>query len=169
LAEWYYLGFQAGYADNHNNSDDSCWHNQQASSDGFAGRVLLGYQFHPNFSVEAGYNSFFFGTPDYVDHLHYGKLDNSNDYGYAADLVGKMNVNVVGDFGLYAKAGAVYLNDGRDGIFDGIYGLGAYYDITSHVTADLSWTRYNAQLFNSDHNSFNNFYALGVMYKFNLS
>jgi opacity protein-like surface antigen len=163
-----YVGLQGGYAD----SGLSALPGDFVNNDkGIAGRVFVGYDFHKHFAIEAGYflmrkASLFLVPADIKTQ--------------AFDLVGKMKVNVVDNFGLYAKAGIGYLmnsNNRTDITFnilnskrvDLVYGLGAYYNI-DNFTVDLSYTRYNSGHSKIDQNWQPNvdFYALGVSYKFDL-
>jgi opacity protein-like surface antigen len=162
-----YVGLQGGYADSGLSADIDPITNDK----GIAGRVFVGYDFHKNFAVEAGY---FLMRKASVDNFV-----NSDIKTQAFDLVGKMKVNVVDNFGLFAKAGIGYLMNnwgtawgqwsGNNNKVDLVYGLGAYYNI-DNFTVDLSYTRYN-----SGHSKMDNswqphvdFYALGVSYKFDL-
>jgi len=155
-----YLGLQAGYGMTY-------WDNIGAKDeDGFAGRVYLGYDFHPNFAIEAGYTMWF-------TEPKWGSA--KGDYPWAIDLVGKIKAHVIDQFGLYAKLGVDYLyskvpvTNNKDN-FNVVYGAGAYYDFTPNISADISWTRYggNSDLTSSDYMPYMDLFALGVQYKFDL-
>lgn len=159
-----YLGLQAGYGMTYWDNLPSA-HFSVKDEDGFAGRVYLGYDFHPNFAIEAGY-TMWFNEP---------KINGvKGDYPWAIDLVGKIKAHVVDQFGLYAKAGVDYLyskqnaNTNKDS-FNVVYGVGAFYDFTPNISADLSWTRYGgSSKFNNDYAPYMDLFALGVQYKFDL-
>lgn len=163
-----YIGLQAGYGmTGWNEALSDIRGVDVENSDAFAGRVYLGYDFHKNFAIEAGYTQFF-NSP---------KIDGFDAFGntYAIDLMGKIKANVIDNFGLYAKLGAAYLHtngDGADAV-DNInvaYGAGAFYDITPNISADLSWTRFNGNSSFGDENyqPSADLFALGIMYKFNM-
>jgi opacity protein-like surface antigen len=184
-----YLGLQAGYGNTGWGSIH--FHDFQVTdNDAFAGRVFLGYQFHPNFSIETGFSNFFNNPKFEWNNVELGKAGET----YAIDLMGKIQAPIVDNFGLYAKAGGVYMNNYRndehcgkyhdfdyylfnnhehesEGTFNVAYGVGAYYDITPNITADLSWLRFNGDRdINEGHFvPYADLFTLGVMYKFNLS
>jgi len=156
-----YVGIQPGYGLTGWNNAEGQWDDLAFSSssavkvknhDGFAGRVYVGYDFHPNFAVELGYTNWF-TKPKIKD----TNVKASSDP-WALDLVGKIKAHVPGvdNLGLYAKAGVGYLDSelkGTDPILgkvkyggdavNVVYGVGATYDITHNIATGLSWTRYN--------------------------
>ncbi len=181
-----YLGIEAGYG-------MTGWDNVATGTtgfkvkdeDGFAGRAFVGYDFHPNFAVEAGY-TFWFTKPKFNNRLtgmNAGKMDS---YPWAIDLSGKIKAHVIDNFGLYAKLGVAYIketfdstfamNPGVDGktfkkssdIFNVIYGAGAFYDITPNIMVDLGWTRYAGHK-HMDTKYFPDLdlFAVSLSYKFN--
>ena len=175
-----YVGLQAGYGVTNWDSIEGSHTDYHVSSDtGFAGRVFLGYDFHPNFAVEAGY-TYFFTSPKVK--VGGQQIYKGNDP-WAIDLVGKIKAHVVDNFGLYAKAGGSYLDnklkaegskqgtsDLGGNAFNVTYGVGAFYDITPNITADLSWTRYNGKIKqDAKYLPYMDFYDVGVYYKFDLS
>lgn len=180
------IGLQAGY-------DISGWQNAFNSnvpwspsvnkSNGFAGRVFLGWDFHPNFSVELGYFRPF--------NKPVGNFDDSTSIQYTmnvVDLMGKIKVPLGDMFDIYAKAGVDYVmtkmapsaTTGTAGTysnttvnnFNVAYGLGLDYTIIPNLVADISWTQYNANNKKdivSDAPKYQpsmNFFALGLSYKF---
>jgi OOP family OmpA-OmpF porin len=158
-----YLGVQAGYGMTH---WDDFFGSAIKDEDGFAGRLFVGYDFHPNFAIEAGYTMWF--TKPKL-------LGAKFDYPWAIDLVGKIKAHVVDNFGLYAKAGGDYIYQdfgstigGHADNFNVVYGVGAFYDITPNINVDLSWTRYHGDqdLTDSDRMPFMDLFALGFSYKF---
>ncbi len=158
-------------------------------SNAFAGRVYIGYDFHPNFAIEAGYTQFFNNTKinntitmaiaNFVPQS-ITSTDNPK-YDYVFDLVGKAKAHIIGNLGLYGKLGIDYMrikidipgqggaNDTADrrSSFNAVYGLGAFYDITQSLTADLSWTRYNGNSeLGSDYIPAHDLFAAGASWKF---
>lgn len=153
--------------------------------DGFAGRVYVGYDFHPNFAVEFGYTNWF--TKPKLQVYGYDAMKASSDP-WALDLVGKIKAPVPGveNLGLYAKAGVGYLNSklkvidvddsgfkNSDGsslggdAFNVVYGVGATYDITRNIATGLSWTRYNGhKKLDSKYIPDMDLFAVDLCYKF---
>ncbi len=166
-----YLGLQAGYGmtgwDNASSGIDVSGENN------FAGRVFIGYDFHPNFAIEAGYTQFFNNTK-----LKSMGVEFSNPkYNYAIDLVGKVKAHIYENFGMYGKAGVdyMYTNEGlldkdKHDAFNVVYGAGFFYDVMPNLTMDVSWTRYNGDAdWGKDYIPAADFFALGGYWKFNLS
>ena len=157
-----YVGIQPGYGLTGWNNWEGLFEDSAFSSssilkvknhDGFAGRVYAGYDFHPNFAVELGYTNWFVKPKLQVFGVDTTK---ASSYPWAIDLVGKIKAPVPGvdNLGLYAKAGAAYLDSELKAIppstgkvggdtFNVVYGVGATYDITHNIATGLSWTRYN--------------------------
>ena len=169
-----YLGAQGGYGmSGWNNVDSGSNFSDVTGANAFAGRAFLGYDFHPNFAIEAGYTQFFNDTK--LKNLMVGKTYNPK-YNYAIDLVGKIKAHIIQQFGLYTKVGVDYIatNEGLDGdhhyAVNVIYGAGAYYDFTPNFMADLSWTRYNGKAkWANDYIPAADLFAAGIAYKFNLA
>jgi opacity protein-like surface antigen len=97
----------------------------------------------------------------------------------AFDVVGKITVPVVDNFGLFAKAGPGYLKSdfhgddnsatGNTHNFGLVYGFGADYEITPNWVTDISFTRFNGhQKFDNKYQPDADMYAVGVSYKFNV-
>ncbi|MCK4608535.1 MAG: porin family protein [Gammaproteobacteria bacterium] len=176
-----YVGLQAGYGMTN-------WDNwvkgsgaKTSNDDGLAGRVFVGYDFHPNFAIEAGYTTWF-NEPTIKDGSG-NKLNEASTYPWAIDVVGKIKAHVYENFGLYAKLGADYIYDklnnkagsgwsdaGSDNI-NLVYGAGAYYDFTNNITADVSWTRFDGLNTPRKAKGFPSLdlFAAGVSYKFDLA
>jgi opacity protein-like surface antigen len=163
-----YVGLQAGYAMTNWDTD---WDGAVDDSNGFAGRFSIGYDFHKNFAVEAGFG-YVFNNPKWVG-------DTASYFGntYAIDLMGVIKAPVVDDFGLFAKVGVNYLHtDSGDSIFGSTevdnfnvaFGAGAYYDITKNVSMDISWMRYNGDITGTwaDYQPYTDAFMLGIKYKF---
>lgn len=187
----FYIGLQAGYGMTRwTNIEQTVGDNtfgaktDVTGSNAFAGRAYIGYDFHPNFAIEAGYTQFFNDTkinntitmaianfvPQSVT-----STDNPK-YDYVFDLVGKAKAHIIGNFGLYGKLGIDYMrikidtpsgSPDRRSSFNAVYGLGAYYDFTQHFTADISATRYNGDdKIGKDYIPTHDLFALGVSWKF---
>ncbi len=171
-----YIGAQAGYGmtnwDNTEQTINIFGMNLSTTVNGssaFAGRVFLGYDFHPNFAIEAGYTQFFNNTKVEITNQTIGNIKND----YAIDLVGKLKAIIVDNFGLYTKLGVDYINVKEDvtnntsNAFNVVFGAGAYYEITQNITADLSWTRFNGDpKWNKDYIPAHDLFAAGVSWKF---
>ncbi len=151
----------------------------------FAGRLYAGYDFNRFLAVEAGYTRFSNTniqiTDVVTDSVTNQTIAASKVSGHyetqAADAVGKIHAPIADGFGLYAKAGVDYL-DTKVSIAGGsasennvglVYGLGTDYQISPHLVADISFTRFNGDNDpNSNHYQPNaDFYAAGLTYKFN--
>lgn len=184
-----YIGAQLGYGDtNWSDLDVSRPANPILSlggtdtisyhDTGLAGGLFAGYDINQYLAVETGY--VYFPRTDLK--INGKTVDHADTYGI--DLIGKITVPVVDNFGLYAKAGPGYLHTaydhpGEDSThnFDLVYGFGANYQFNSHLIADVSFTR-----FNGNHKVANNsgtdvnghyqpnadLYAVGLAYKFNV-
>lgn len=168
-----YVGLQGGYGMTHTNPFLA-----NRDEDGFAGRVFLGYDFHPNFAVEAGF-TYFFNEPQ-------ARVAGVRIYDmniYIIDLVGKIKAKIMDNFGLYAKAGVNYmihnynrtpaavLLPGSADSFGPTFGVGAYYEFTPNITADLSYTRFAGNPYTLNLNNYTtdkDLIALGLSYKFNI-
>ena len=173
-----YVGLQLGYGwtgwhESHYTEGLNVDNVKSSKSGGFAGRVYIGYDLHPNFAVEFGYTPWFV-KPETGDDTY-----KADTYPWALDLVGKIKAIVADNFGLYAKAGGDYIyskldsersgkSDIGDGTFNVVYGVGAYYDINQNIFVDLAWTRYhgNREKSSNDFVPFHDLLTLGVAYKF---
>lgn len=176
-----YLGIEAGYGMTGWDNAGTSWNGYKVKDDdGFAGRAFIGYDFHPNFAIEAGYTSWFTKTkfesrPSGTD---LGKMDS---YPWAVDLSGKIKAHVIDNFGLYAKVGVAYIKEtfnstyqnmgmGKKSsdIFNVIYGAGAFYDITPNIMVDLGWTRYDGHKHQTNEYFPDlDLFAVSLSYKFN--
>lgn len=171
-----YVGLQAGYGmtgwDNVENAVAS--NNPKVSGENaFAGRAYVGYDFHPNFAVEAGYTQFFNDTKIKTNT---NVVISNPEYNYVVDVVGKLKACILQNFGLYAKAGVDYMatNEGvdkkRHDAFNVVYGAGAFYNITRSFSMDLAWTRFNGDAnWNKDYIPAADLFTLGASWKFNFS
>lgn len=154
-----YVGGQVGYGHFGEFRD----YGKDNTSGGVAGRVFGGYQFNSYLAAELGWT----------------KFSNLSEQGIslktnAVDIVGKAILPVADGFNLYAKAGAAYVMSDVDvkGFGSGTEkkwfptaGVGASYDITPNVAADVSYTRIqktgNNSLFQSS-----DFVGVGLTYTF---
>lgn len=183
-SNYVYIALQGGYAlqyfkDYYNNDDIwSPWgtDNGLGASDegGFGARASLGYGFNQNFAVEVGY-SYLFNKPN-ISVLDVEVADVKTQI---IDAFFKVKAQAADNFDLYAKVGADYMmNNWSDKLdldwggdvheFGPAFGVGAAYNFTPNWTVDLSWTRYIGQIkINSDWQPNIDFFALGIMYKFN--
>jgi len=181
-----YVGLQGGYGVNG-------WYRIKPefsvnNDDGMASRVFIGYDFTKTWALEAGY-SYFFPKSKIKD----GSTTMSEIRTQAFDLVGKLKVSVIDNFGVYGKAGVVYLlsrgiNKGVDnnyGYYIGsndkqsnlgvVMGLGAAYYFTPNFWMDLSWTKnivakklgQTPTTWFASYQPDTDFYAVGVAYKLN--
>jgi OOP family OmpA-OmpF porin len=196
-----YVTGQLGYANTHmdakTNTDyinrntplDIHTHNGSDSNldnDGLAGRIALGYQFNPNFALEAGYLR-----------LAKAKLDGLGEGEFPVtlklqqnlvDLVAKGIVPIGDKFNLYGKAGLAYINtdiqagtkddNGNTSVSFDLnkslnvnrhelapeVALGVSYDITPNVSIDTSWTHIQPIGKNRPGNI--DFIAVGLGYNF---
>ena len=203
-----YVTGQLGYANTHmgdktdttNIDNNTSFHfhpnngnDTNLSNNGLAGRIALGYQFNPNFALEAGYLR-----------LGQEKLDgfvgkDGSDYHQAAtlklqqnvvDFLAKGIVPICDKFNLYGKAGLAYINtavqgktkgDETAGVPDISFdlnkatnlarhklapevALGVSYDITPNVSVDTSWT--HIQTIGKNRTGNIDFVAVGLGYNF---
>ncbi len=182
-----YVGIQPGYGltgwNNYVNDDSDSSSFSSSSTlkiknhDGFAGRVYVGYDFHPNFAVEFGYTNWFVKPKLQLNGVDIAKASSNP---WALDLVGKIKAPVPGvnNLGLYAKAGAAYLDSELKAVapatrkvggdtFNVVYGVGATYDITHNISTGLSWTRYNGhKKLDSKYIPDMDLFAVDLCYKF---
>ena len=182
-----YVGLQAGYDmnawGNVSNPDNRAFFGTYISQEnGFAGRVLGGWDFHPNFAVEMGYFRAF--------NKPVSMITGSDWWRYTTqgfDLMGKMKYAFDDNFGVYAKFGLDYLltqidpqgtNTTISGYsvdnFNIAYGLGFGYEVAQNLTLDVSWTRFQGKSkvdgdqLQPRYQEAIDFFALGLVYRFNL-
>ena len=134
----------------------------KVDNDGFAGRAYAGYQFNQYISIEGGYTQYadtkitnIYGMTGVDDSLHEGAIDG----------VMKLMYSVTDQFHVYAKGGGAYVFAQKIEDATGTtsstnpstltavsykkadvdelrptYGLGISYDITNHLSTDLTWS-----------------------------
>ena len=126
---------------------------------GLGGRVFAGYNFNRYFGVEAGFAKYAdskYTTTSTVDSSYATLKDTMN----AFDLVGKAYLPIADSgFNVYALGGAARVNATQKTTIGGdsmtftqtetahkirpVYGLGASYDVTEHVTTNLEFSHIN--------------------------
>lgn len=161
--EGYYAGINVGRSKTDSNIGADVVTKTNDTSYG----VLLGYQFNPNFAVEAQYTDL-------------GKFEATNFTGkndvFALSLVGI--VPLANAFSLYGKLGYA---DTRSSLSNNVayssgknrsdvtYGVGVEYDVTPAVGVRLGWDQYRAAL-NDEAGNTQNFkvsnWNLGAIFKF---
>jgi opacity protein-like surface antigen len=187
FASNFYVGGQAGLIYDGldaSNNYSSAFQVLQEKSNPLAGRLFAGYEFNKYFSLEAGY---LMTTNTKVSDIGF---DNKEIAKFKikeqiADITGKAKWYMGDKFFVYGKVGAAYINvrddartityqvkDEKNKNINVLYGLGIGYDITDHVSTDISWTRYNgshdaaSDLIYGKFKPVLDFYSLSVTYKF---
>jgi len=160
---------------------------------GIAGRVYFGYLINRYVAAEVGYSKFsntntkMYATQiDYITggaitHYASGTIETE-----AVDLVGKGIIPFQNGFNLYGKLGVAYLRGTgsinysvtEPGIYNShthvsedahkffpTFGLGVGYDVSQHVTTDVSWNRIQKVGNSSELNS-TDLFAVGFSYNF---
>lgn len=130
--------------------------------DDTAYKVYGGWEFHPNFAVEAGYTDL-------------GKFSGSagslKSHGVYADLVGKLPLadrfSALGRVGVYD--GHTTVRDvagpsGKDNETNLKYGAGLQYDLTKSASLRAEWERYRLGVID-DHTNVNT-YTVGANFRF---
>ncbi len=134
-----------------------------SSDTGLAGRVYGGYKLMQNFAIEAGFTKFHNATEESkIFSPLYSLSENVTIKTYAIDLVGKGIIPFDNGFNVYGKLGVAYLNSTFEGSgtelvdfhlpitfhlndeaskFYPTFGLGAGYELTQNLSADVSWNR----------------------------
>lgn len=188
-----YVTGQVGYANTHMGSKTtdittsttpSATDKNLANND-LAGRLAIGYQFNPNFAVEAGYLQ--------LDQKKVNIAEANPSIGTlklrqnAIDLVGKGIIPVSNNVNVYGKLGVAYISSAIDKTVKGggdpttttdlnnsaniarhkwapEAAVGVSYDITPNVSLDTSWT--HIQPLGSKKPGNIDFVAVGVGYNF---
>jgi len=144
---------------------------------GFVSRVFVGYDINKYFALESGY-SYFFADP-YGDFINSkGRVNRITTSNYMnIDLYGKGKLPLINNFDLYAKLGANLLVSRVDNFgvnnknnINMSFGAGVDYRITSKVTANCEWLRFNgnAKINNIYYQPNADVFLLGLRYKFDL-
>lgn len=140
------------------------------NSKGLAGRIFGGYQFNQYLSAELGYSRY---AKTKINVAPFGNVVNVDMN--IVDVVGKGLYTFEGTgFGIYGKAGIAYVNAKVSSPVAGIksettnavrptFGVGAQYEITSNVVADVSWTRVQK---GGKLDKSTDFYGVGLSYNF---
>ncbi|MGC1853994.1 MAG: outer membrane beta-barrel protein [Candidatus Aquirickettsiella sp.] len=157
------------------------------ANNGLAGRLAIGYQFNPNFALEAGYLRL--GSKKVEGSLvSESTKDTLQLQQNAIDFVGKGIIPVGSNINLYGKLGVAYLSTDLEGKVPGDesqpdlkidlnktanlskhtfapeVALGVSYDITPNVSVDTSWTHIQPLGKNKPGNI--DFVAVGLGYNF---
>lgn len=173
---------QAGFTDFPNNS---------SNDSGLAGRVFAGYKFNDYVALESGFTKFSNmnanGSGNYVyNNTNIFVSANGTIKTFAVDLVVKGILPLQHGISLFGTLGGAYVDqyvnvsltgqtvvggfygntDGTEDTFAPTFGLGASYDITQNLVADLSWSHIQ-QVDSSNSNVGNtDFLGLGLSYHF---
>ncbi|MHB1949822.1 MAG: outer membrane beta-barrel protein [Gammaproteobacteria bacterium] len=160
---------------------------------GIAGRVYFGYLINCYAGAELGYSKFSnTNTKLYATQIdditggtitHYASGTIATD---AFDLVGKGIIPFQNGFNLYGKLGVAYLRGAANinysmtepGVYNShthdsedahkffpTFGLGVGYDVTQHVSSDVSWNRIQ-KVGNSSQLNSTDLFAVGLAYNF---
>ena len=196
-----YVTGQLGYANTHmgdktdttNIDNNTSFHfhpnngnDTNLSNNGLAGRIALGYQFNPNFALEAGYlrlsSTRVAGTSFKPLNVGQGTFTLQQN---VIDLLAKGIIPISAKFNLYGKAGLAYVNTAISsniptippiqGNLNGVtdvaryklapeVALGVSYDLTSNVSVDTSWS--HIQAFGKSRPGNIDFVAVGLSYNF---
>lgn len=157
------------------------------SDTGLAGRVFGGYQFTQNLAAEMGYTRFHNATSkSSVTNIGITQSTNGTIKEDAVDLVGKAILPLQNGFSLYGKLGVAYLRGenttkvttsvpGNGSTTVSVkqnahkvlptFGVGAGYDITQNLTADVSYMRIQ-KTGNSSNLKSTDFVGAGLTYSF---
>ncbi|MBY0544398.1 MAG: porin family protein [Gammaproteobacteria bacterium] len=155
--------------------------NPSVDNGDIGGRAYLGYQFNRYFSLEAGYTQYADTDVNNIAGFHNQDI---SLYEGAIDTVGKFSLPIGKRVNLYAKGGAAYvMTQGVDSSINQVirplnvsssfetsttnidefrptYGFGASFDITNHLSTDVSWS----QIVGGNNIPTTNFTALGLSY-----
>ncbi len=160
-ADGFYTGIQLGAANTNYDKQDFIGTGQgmtttavdSVDNTGFGGRAFFGYQFNPNFALEAGYTYFpetdangVVSTNNSTGATAIGRADLKE---YAVDIAAKPILPVTQNMDVYAKLGAAYVHTSTGGysIIDDTsrvrpeYGAGISYDLTPSVPVFIEATR----------------------------
>lgn len=189
----FYLGGQLGWGNTHQSGISSSDMSESANvpltsssssnsgNTGFAGRAFGGYQFNPNWAVEAGWTQFHNMSLHGSATTSVGTTLNAQGTfkANAVDLVAKGIMPLRNGFNVFGKLGAALLiertritstsgtsltdSDLARRIFP-TFGLGVGYDINQNFATDLSWQHIqktgSSALANTD------FIGIGLSYHF---
>ncbi|NNM58351.1 MAG: outer membrane beta-barrel protein, partial [Legionellales bacterium] len=146
-------------------------------------RAYLGYQFNKYLSLESGYTQYSHTDVNNIDGVRGADL---SLYQGAIDAVAKVSLPLTQKINIYAKGGAAYvmtqgvdssvyvnvqpnqinanLDYGTKNIdeFRPTYAVGVSYDLTQHLSTDVSWS----QIVGGNDIATSNFASLGLSYHF---
>jgi opacity protein-like surface antigen len=155
------------------------------TNNGLAGRIALGYQFNPNFALEAGYLRLSSSRVTGKAYKGIGGQGTLTLQQNVIDFLAKGIIPISDKFNLYGKAGLAYVNSAISANVPTIppiqanlnnvanvaryklapeVALGVSYDLSSHVSVDTSWT--HIQAFGKSRPGNIDFVAVGLSYNF---
>jgi len=144
-------------------------------TNGFASRIFAGYDINKYFAIEGGFSYFF--SQAYLSGTENAVPVNSPDIQTRAfDLLGKGKVPIADKFDLYAKLGANVLMHYWPKWCNTVnvnvtFGAGIDYHITSNVSANFEWLRFNGhdRIVDADkYQPSTDMFMLGLRYKFDV-
>lgn len=167
-----YFGGQATYSNLHYGSNSYTLWRDSIESRKWGGRGYLGFSFNEFIAAELGYD--YLGRPKIIDHV----TSNTQDFlQQGIDLVGKATLPLDYGFGVFIKAGGMWVyrsavasragcfaDKDSNGKLTAIGGLGVSYNFVPNIGIDLSYTRSFAvgDLPTMD------IFAVGLSYKINM-
>jgi opacity protein-like surface antigen len=185
------IGVEGGYVNtNWDNIDQNAFRTSDilVRKDYGAGvRPWVGYAFNQYFGLEFGWTYLSEAKFDRWNAFAFNNVPLTNIDNWAWDLSMRLTVPIFGDAGLFTRVGISYLvSDNsikwrqnllqaittapilhKPAVCDVTLGLGAYYDLTSHLRAEVSWTRFGGNTQTTDnYQPSPDFYALGLSYRF---
>lgn len=137
---------------------------QVTNRNGFAGRIYGGYQFNQWFVAELGYARY---AKTNVYSPQSG-ITRSASYN-VVDLTAKGIYTFADCVGVFAKLGVAYVNNinffpnNSKSATRPLYGIGAQYEFSPNVVADVSWTRIQK---GGNLRQSADFYGVGLSYNF---
>ncbi len=165
-------------------------YSESSSDSGLAGRLFGGYQINETWGAELGWSKFKNMTTkasdkgvDNVNGLPFSSSASGTVKTDAIDLVAKATYPIQNNINVYGKLGAAYLmqranasaalsepgfkvagsgSDNEHKVYP-TFGVGASYEFTQNVAADLSWNRIQ-KVGNSKKMSSTDFVGVGLIY-----
>jgi hypothetical protein len=151
----YYIGLYGGYANRHITKNalfdtGGGFTVTGRRTGGFAGRVVLGYQYGPNFGVETGYTLLPHVKSDILTNIPEMPTANTSSTAYLFDFLFKGQMEFQYGIVPYAKIGIAYVHsvirrpgsqDSNANDYRPAFALGLGYRITPNVTLNTEWYR----------------------------
>lgn len=185
------IGVEGGYVNtNWDNIDQNAFRTSDivVTKDYGAGvRPWLGYAINQYFGLEFGWTYLNKAKFDRWNALGFNNVRLTNIDNWAWDLSMRLTVPIFGDAGLFTRVGISYLVSEHSikwrqnslqpittvpvfhtpAVCDITFGLGAYYDFTTHFRGEVSWTRFggNTQM-TDNYQPSPDFYSVGLSYRF---